>query len=911
MKLMKPDKWYFRGEEGEFVLENPHKTSYLYFPLANEAGLMASISPFLHGDIKTGQNSFLTVPVSAEDLHNSRTGRDFWLYIDGTGPWSAAGLSPRQEAENLQDDRAEKVKLTAGFLWHKVTRENRRVKIRAEVTNLVPANDDKVELMQVKITNLRAEKIHIIPTAAVPLFCRSADNLRDHRHVTSLLHRISTTSFGIEVKPALLFDERGHKVNKVAYGVFGAESEGIPPVGFFPLVEEYLGEGGAFHRPEAVVKNRDDFHKAGESLAGYEAVGALRFRGVTLAPGESRSYILVLVIDEQGPAAAPAAKYFSGEVFTHFLQENKNFWRKKLSTLQVRFRNHEYSCWIKWVTLQPVLRRIYGCSFLPHHDYGRGGRGWRDLWQDCLALLVMEPSDVRELLLNNFAGVRFDGSNATIIGSKPGEFIADRNNISRVWMDHGAWPFFTTRLYLEETGDIEFLLAPQVYFKDARIKRGREKDQNRRPEDSNKLRQKNGEIYYGSVLEHLLVQNLTAFFNVGPHNKIKLEGGDWNDALDMAGEIGKSVAFTAFYGWNLLELGRLLSALQEQAGKKEVELAREIGVLLDSITGRINYDSAREKQELLAGYLAMCRRKISGEKIRIRLIDLAGDLIRKGKWIIEDIKATEWVTDSSGRQWFNGYYDNDGQRVEGEYPTGTRMTLAGQVFTLMGGAAAGERACALIAAVNKYLYDPVLDGYRLNTDFRELRLNLGRCFGFAFGHKENGAVFSHMVVMYAYALYEKGFVREGYKVLDTLYRLAVDFPVSRIYPGIPEYFNVKGRGMYHYLTGAASWLLLTLRRQVFGIRGVLGKLKLEPKLVKEEFTSAGEAVFRTVFAGKELEIIYKNRQALDYGQYVIKNLLVNREKIKTETDGRFVVLPKKFLQELAPGQVHLVEIELG
>ena len=75
-----------------------------------------------------------------------------------------------------------------------------------------------------------------------------------------------------------------------------------------------------------------------------------------------------------------------------------------------------------WVSFQPILRRIYGCSFLPHHDYGKGGRGWRDLWQDCLALLIMNPDGVRQMLLDNFAGVRIDGSNATIIGSKQGEF---------------------------------------------------------------------------------------------------------------------------------------------------------------------------------------------------------------------------------------------------------------------------------------------------------------------------------------------------------------------------------------------------------------------------------------------------------------------------------------------------------
>ena len=51
--------WHFVDTTGTFMLESPHRTSYLYFPLVNEAGLMSAITPSLHGDIKTSQNSFL------------------------------------------------------------------------------------------------------------------------------------------------------------------------------------------------------------------------------------------------------------------------------------------------------------------------------------------------------------------------------------------------------------------------------------------------------------------------------------------------------------------------------------------------------------------------------------------------------------------------------------------------------------------------------------------------------------------------------------------------------------------------------------------------------------------------------------------------------------------------------------
>ncbi|MFO7853863.1 MAG: hypothetical protein R6V44_01285, partial [Paracoccaceae bacterium] len=72
------------------------------------------------------------------------------------------------------------------------------------------------------------------------------------------------------------------------------------------------------------------------------------------------------------------------------------------------------------------------------------------------------------------------------------------------------------------------------------------------------LRTEQGTVYKGTLLEHLLVQNLVASLNVGSHNNLRLEDADWNDGLDMAKENGESVAFTAFYGKNLIDMAELL-----------------------------------------------------------------------------------------------------------------------------------------------------------------------------------------------------------------------------------------------------------------------------------------------------------------------------------------------------------------
>ena len=436
--------------------------------------------------------------------------------------------------------------LEAGFLWQRVTRKNQQIGISAEVTNFVPASSDRVELMKVTLTNISEYPLKITPTAAIPMYGRSADNLRDHRHVTSLLQRTTCGTYGVLDTPTLSFDERGHQPNTLTYAVLGVEEDGTAPQGFFPVLEDFIGEGGSLDWPKAIVKNKQPEFQAGMSVDGYESIGAIRFRKVTLLPGQKRSFILMLAIMGKDELVRLVQEYGSAAKFDAWLDITKTYWQSKINMPRLASGDARFDGWMQWVKVQPVLRRLFGNSFLPYHDYGRGGRGWRDLWQDILALLIMESGDVSRMLMDNFGGVRIDGSNATIIGSLPGEFKADRNNIPRVWMDHGVWPLLTTGLYIDQTGDLEFLLQPQVYFKDRLAARAQKVDDDWTPEQGTQLRTVAGEPYQGTILEHLLVQNLVPFFNVGEHNTIRLEGADWNDAMDMASQRGESVAFRHF-----------------------------------------------------------------------------------------------------------------------------------------------------------------------------------------------------------------------------------------------------------------------------------------------------------------------------------------------------------------------------
>ena len=172
-------------------------------------------------------------------------------------------------------------------------------------------------------------------------------------------------------------------------------------------------------------------------------------------------------------------------------------------------------------------------------------------------------------------------------------------------------------------------------------------------------------------------------------------------------------------------------------------------------------------------------------------------------------------------------------------------------------------------------------------------------------------MFSHMAVMYANALYRRGMVREGHKVLDDIYRHCRDFTVSRIYPGIPEYISARGRGLYPYLTGSASWYLLTLLNEVFGVKGVLGDLAFEPKLVQEQFGEDGAAGVLTLFADRDLEIVYHNPRRLDYGAYAVRRIAVDGDEIPFKHQGNAALVVRQVITALPKQAPHRIDIELS
>lgn len=319
----------FLDQQGSFRVYQPEDYSGLYFPLAGDGGLKSCITPTLGGDSKRDQNHFLMESVSIENLHNNKNTRNFWCRIKNRGYWSACGSSAEAEFLRFTGEQ-EKSVLEAGFMWQKLTRTSAVHGLKAEITSFVTV-DGAMEVMMTELTNITEEPLEMTPIAVMPVYGRSADNIRDHRHVTSLLHRICTTDYGVEVTPAMSFDERGHQKNHTTYFVYGSTGEGEAPAAFYPTVGEFIGEGGSYLIPEA-VRTEKPGAVAGSKAEGKEAVGALKFAEILLKPHETVCYLtLGGMTDERSQIEPLTASLRQRSQVKEAYDEVKRYWTKKVN----------------------------------------------------------------------------------------------------------------------------------------------------------------------------------------------------------------------------------------------------------------------------------------------------------------------------------------------------------------------------------------------------------------------------------------------------------------------------------------------------------------------------------------------------------------------------------------------------
>ncbi len=871
--------------------------------------MKSSITPELKGDVCASFDKYLMPPVVTEDLPRTNNSRYFWISAENTDPWCVNGLSPHQQARKWSDNPDDSEIIAEPGVFS-LKRAHKNLSLDVEIVITVPHTKDKVELWKVTVHNSGHNPCRFTPFLAVPMFGRHADNLRDHRQVTSMFQIVTRTDSGVSIKPTIVHDEHGHRVNQSTYFAAAFNQDGQKPDRIWTRMLDFIGEGGSLSNPQAVYHNLAEPSLSPKERNGVDSLAAMSFPAIELNAGEETSLIMILGITDENDQDIIVTRYNTAEKFNAALSATTKYWSDLTGQVEFKTGNPDFDEWMRWLAFQLKCRQIFGNSFLPDFGYGRGGRGWRDLWQDLLSIFLVDPESARHEIVNNFKGVRIDGSNATIIGSSPGEFKADRNNIPRTWCDHGAWPLFSLNFYIQQTGDFEVLLKDIEYWKDSFVSRSKARDEKWLPEQGNWLLKESGEKYLGSLLEHVLIQQLSAFYHVGEHNILLLEGADWNDTLDMARNRGESVCFQNFYAGNLGILIDLLESLKNR-GIQKVELLQEMSSLFDRTMSQLplNYEKIDEKRRLLDSYFTKVKHKVSGQKLDISIDELIQDLKSKENHSKKKIESGEWISIDSDKGFFNGHYDDLGRAMHGKYPEGYRIDLTSQVMPVMFDVASDKQIDSLFQSAKELLGDAGKAGLRLCTPYPDIDMNIGRITGFVYGYKEHGSKWMQQNIMFMYGLFHRNHTEAGYEIFHDIFDLSNNSGVSKTFPGIPSYYDPEDRGAYMYLTGSSTWIFLSIVTQLFGVRGKGGKLLLNPKLSPWFFDENKEASVRLNFNNQRIQVCYSNPSLLKVGEYQIKSVVVDDKEVFSGSENAVLIETENF--KSAGRDLINVQINLG
>lgn len=447
-----------------------------------------------------------------------------------------------------------------------------------------------------------------------------------------------------------------------------------------------------------------------------------------------------------------------------------------------------------------------------------------------------------------------------------------------------------------------------------------------------------GEIYYGTLLEKLLLLCATKFSTLDAYGMgIEMEGGKpgWYDALNgMPGIFGSSMAET-------YELARMLDytigALKRHPG--EVKVLTELGCFLDELNliNRIEQKEILEKEEVLSFWNRINDAKeiyrdktfygISGKKSSYRSEQLVEMLEGWRDTVETGIKKACCRGDGICPTYFT--YEatdyevcSDGIRVKQFEVQQVPDFLEGQVRYLKLQRNHEEKKALYEAVKSSELYDKKLQMYRVNASLQNASYELGRARAFTPGWLENESIWLHMEYKYLLELLRSGLYEE---FLADFHKAAVPFLDAKTYGrSILENSSflassknpdesIHGKGFVARLSGStiefiSMWKLMMFGKHIFYSENQ--ELIFAPQPLLPQYLIPEDGIIEATLLGKT-KVRYIVSEVQDYipGTYEIRKMKFYYEKggvaelAKPEARG-------KLAEEIRSGAITEIEISL-
>ncbi len=678
--------------------------------------------------------------------------------------------------------------------------------LKAELLNFVPF-DATCEVNQLTVTNdTDAEKKFQIFSYVEFCLWNATDDMTNYQR------NLSTGE--VEVIGSTIYHKTEYRERRNHYSYFSVNT---PVDGFDTSRDAFLGA----YRPAAnptVVENG----KCTNSIAsGWYPIASHQL-DVTLAPGESKTFVFVLgyaenpqdekfeapnVINKR-PAQALLSRFQTKEQVAEAFAALNNYWNELLAKYTVKSSDEKLDRMVNiWNQYQCMVTFNMSRS-ASYYESGTGrGMGFRDSCQDLLGFVHLIPDRARERIID-IASTQFEDGSAY----HQYQPLTKKGNldIGSGFNDDPLWLIAGTAAYIKESGDMA-ILDEMVPFD-------------------------NDESKAAPLFEHLTRSFDYITTHKGPHGLPLIGRADWNDCLN-------------------------LNCFSDTPGESFQTTGPSEGPVAESV--------------FIAGMYVKYGREYA------KLCELRGET-EKAAAALKNVDEMYQATITAGwdGEWFVRAYDASSQKVGSKECEEGQIFIEPQGFCVLAGIGVEEGLAVKALDSVKERLDTKYGIMILQPAYTKYYLNLGEISSYPPGYKENAGIFCHNNPWVSIAETTIGRGSRAFEIYRKTCPAYLE-DISEIHCTEPYVYSqmVAGRDAYYHgqaknswLTGTAAWTFVNVSQHILGVQPQYDGLGIDPCVPK------GFGAFKLTrkFRGADYEIEVQNPDDVEKG---VKKLIVDGKEV--------------------------------